>query len=194
MVRENKLKSGFSLVEVLIAMLLMSLFFLASTKIITMKPPQEVQEKPHGYYECFGPLSDHEGLYLEHKSVGDAYVVPTYSQGCSFDPPGGIPFANLYYIDNYENYYLNIQEPQFNQGLDSVPNTPFENGPQGILTIYQDYDKMRTDFNNGGPRMFKTYLENVHPSCEILKRWVDDSTDTKNGGRFSLLYGLFIAW
>jgi len=46
-------KKGFSLAEILVAMLILSIFFLAGAKVYTRKQKDEVMKKIHGFYECY---------------------------------------------------------------------------------------------------------------------------------------------
>lgn len=90
MVRISFKKLGFSLVEALISMAILSIFFAATAKIITTKPKKERVQAPHGSFYC----------------------CDTYS---TFKPPSGVSFFNIY-AKNISNYY-SVYEPNITEEL-----------------------------------------------------------------------------
>ena len=100
-------KAAFSLAEVLVAMLVMSVFFLATTKVISVKQKDELQSYPHGYYECIGSGSS----YKVHRVEGGAQTIPSANAStCEFTPARNIPVYNIYILTS-EGLYKQ-SEPQ----------------------------------------------------------------------------------
>ena len=91
----KRIKPGFTFAEVLISMLLMSIFFVATAKVMTVRQKTEVHENPHGYYECY-----QSGSLMQHRVDGTNTTIPinTPSNQCEFVPMRGLPFYNIYIV------------------------------------------------------------------------------------------------
>ncbi len=154
--KKTEKKSGFSLFEALVSMLILSLFFIASSKVITQKQPVEVQKNPHGYYECYY----YGGSLWQHRANGNASTPAARTNNCAFQPPSGVTFINVHYYNNTE--YYNSQQVIMNMpvqiGQPSNINMPglFTNGAQtGTDALYA----------------FMTFLKLAHPNSKIYQNW-----------------------
>ena len=100
-------KSGFTLAEMMISMLVVSIFFAAFAQTLTYKKPKEVQITPHGFFECYyrgGQLYVH--TYKDNLRGRDKE--PNQSTNCNFEPPVGLTFINVHYLNtNNEKPYFN---------------------------------------------------------------------------------------
>lgn len=183
MVKENSklkfnIKLGFSLAEVLVSMLIMSVMFLALTKIMTQKPKKQMERTPHGYYECYRTA---DGTLHEDRTKNNVFVAEnTNIQRCEFEPPKGVYYINFHYINSNRPVYYNTQQVIFDET--AIFNDPSDGTaaiPQSELT----YEA--ANFNND-MNMFKTYLEISHPQSRIYTRWINSNSPPVNA--------LFIAW
>ena len=186
MVEIKNTKCGFSLAEALISMLILSLFFIATSKIMTTKPKAEISENKHGYFECY-----HDGTNLKQKRSDGSYAgAPINVSECSFIPPKGIAFANIYVLNttgirhfdddgepvldedgNIERihkerrFYVGV-EPQFSGNADVEINDDTIKIDQNLLYYFQDelYEAGEGDINiNALINFFAT----CHPSSSI---------------------------
>ena len=155
--------------EALVSMLILSLFFLASSRAITQKQTVEIQKNPHGYFECYISGDD----TWQHLSISNVYTKPVLANsGCKFNPPTGVNFFNVHYFDGSQ--YYNSQQVIFNKSITL-------NGPSGI-DIPGLFDK---DDENSEEELtteqlqliaaqimeFKVYLKMTHSSSEIYSIW-----------------------
>ena len=53
MVNKKTNKKCFSIAEALVSMLIISIFFIATSKVMTKKQRPDISESPHGFYECY---------------------------------------------------------------------------------------------------------------------------------------------
>lgn len=165
-------KNGFTLAEVLISMLLMSLFFMATTKVITQKPKAELQENPHGYFECYYS----GGALFQHRSINNSNTPAenrTNAGNCEFVPPSGAAFINIYYIrrvrDENNNFIfqtINTQELQFNITQNFVPNN-----------IQEEFAAKMTE-EAGDNLPFRRYLQFAQPESNINEQWNNINLDS----------------
>ena len=107
---KNNNQKAFSLVEVLVSMLILSLFFLANTKVMTTKQKDETLMKVHGFYECYwdgGVLKyaqSKTGRSVEPQIAGDACVFSPDRNTSLFDMT--VIFADnkgVFYNDEFVN-------------------------------------------------------------------------------------------
>lgn len=153
--------------EALVSMLILSLFFLASSRAITQKQTVEIQKNPHGYYECYV-----NGGTWEHLSISNVFTKPVPTNNCEFTPPVGVTFFNVHYFDGTE--YFNSQQIILNEKITL-------GGPGGIASAAMS-DSVATDDMTPQEQAraiqernweFKTYLEMTHPSSNIYTIWRD---------------------
>lgn len=180
-VRKNKdwrqsksILPAFSLAEVLIAMLVMSLFFLATTKVISVKQKDDPNETPHGYYECLG-----DGNYSIHRVDGGAETIPEGSTStiCEFKPVKNIPFYNIYAIRiNPIGFYKQV-EPQITD-----ENEITFSGAKGLIELYKDAfdnadgassleDTMAKYVLYGEYTQFKNYVTTTYTQSLLGRAW-----------------------
>ena len=171
---KNK-KNGFSLAEMMISMLIISLFFVAATKLITHKKPQEELKQPHGFFECYYS----GGRLYTHTMQGQTETSAVAAPNCNVDLRSDIKFINIHYING--NTYFNTQEPFFEKSL-KLSN------PTDLQTYYYkqyfDGTETNTDVYHSKDE-FKAYLAKSHPQSNIYKQWV---------GGASPQIVLFISW
>ena len=159
--KKYNFKSGFSLFEALVSMLILSLFFLASSRVITQKQTVEFQRNPHGYYECYIV----NGAQWEHMSISNIFSPSVRTNECLFTPPTGVNFFNVHYLAPNGMYY-NAQQ--------SIVNMQMPIGsPDFAQQFVGDRDHQRLfGFHELIEREdrfieFKTYLRITHPACDI---------------------------
>ena len=152
-------KSGFSLFEALVSMLILSLFFIASSRVITQKHETEIQQNPRGYYECYII----NGQQWQHRSNGKNSTAPVQTNNCVFEPPAGVDFVNFHYFTGSQ--YYNGQQIIMNEILNL-------GGPSGVSDVFTLYESpLQGEAAIGA---FKTYLKLSHPTSSIY-------THIKNG-------------
>ena len=168
----NNKKFGFTLAEVLISMLIMSVFFVAFSKVITQKQPTEFQKSPHGYYECY--LISSGGAVKQHgsDSLGKNY---TSIGKCVFDPPQNVRIYNIHYV-SYNSYY-HFSQSMFNEPLNM-------SSPDEFITMF---DPGYLEQLQGDIRVFYRYLENSYRSSDLYQYL---NLHSQQGPAS----GLFIAW
>ena len=167
MTEKNKNKKfGFSLFEALVSMLILSIFFLASTKVITQKQKTEVQRNPHGYYECYIV----NGAMWHRRVVGSSASAAVRTNTCTFVPPSGITFVNLHCFDG-ERYY-NGQQLIMNDTLNLGSPLQFYN--ENTQGAFNDTDQNPTPAQKiEAVNEFKTYLKISHPDSRLYKIWTE---------------------
>lgn len=129
MVKRTADKKGFSIAEALVSMLVVSVFFLATSKVMTQKQPKEYQEPIHGFYECYVTTEDDVKKLKQKLAIGQSNPpVQTVSQ-CELDPPKDLPLAIIYAIagtdddtttpvgEERKNRIYKAIEPQFNKAF-----------------------------------------------------------------------------
>ena len=166
----NNKKSGFSLFEALVSMLILSLFFLAASKAITQKQPVEIQRNPHGIFECYKV----QGQLWQHRVVGPVSTPAKRVGTCIFNPPNGVNFINIHYFDGTR--YFNGQQLIMNDS-DSIPSMTdpgvlFQNRKYAFNDPDREFNPEEDDqdVNN-----FKTYLKLAHPNSSIYKSWAQNN-------------------
>ncbi len=157
---KNK-KFGFSLAEALVSMLVMSMFFIATSKIITAKPKKEIQANKHGYFECY-----YEGVVLKQKRSDGSYAGEPINAGndCTFTPPSGIAFAVIYTLHNTNGRkFYHSQEPQFNsdKGEDVITISGSE------LSNFQNETEQVEEGGNSNIYELMNFFQSSYPSSSI---------------------------
>lgn len=103
-------KKGFSLVEALLVMVIISILFAAGTKVITTRPKPMAQTTPHGYYECYND----SGLKQRYVREGAENAQEQAVSQCIFEPPVGAAVFNL---TSYSPILHSSFEPNINNKL-----------------------------------------------------------------------------
>ena len=116
------------MVEALISMAILSLFFVFAMKVITIKPKKEILSSPHGHFTCCGKTN------------------------CEFKPPVGVAFFNVHAANAaktqfYAGYQPNISNKLFvNAVAQKMTN---ENGVASNISSLPDLSSItKTVFNN----------------------------------------------
>ena len=153
-------KKGFSFAEVLISMLILSVFFIATSKVMTHRQPRETQENPHGFYECYAVGTD-----LKQRRGAESSVTPEQSvTSCTFTPPQGLAYATIYAIaiinDNVRIY--KSVEPQFNNAIDPIGSV---NELANFYELIQDAEETDLTMND-----MKTFLEMSYPRSGLYSK------------------------
>ena len=111
MVNISSLKKGFTLVEALTSMLIISIFFAIMSKTIISKPKTvEKPEHHHGFYECYNMDAYSDGM------ESDSTLSEDEEAECTFKPVPGTAFAVIYtfngkdYINETTNNRINISD------------------------------------------------------------------------------------
>lgn len=174
---KTRLKPAFSLAEVLVSMLIMSLFFLATTKVISVKQKPLIQEYPHGYYECYN-----SGGYKEHRVASGREVIPANTPApggiCTFEAPRGIPDFNLYVFGSSGFYKTTESSISSEEPLRANPDT--------LLSWYRDIEQdignpnflndISNNLTNGVSAQFRTYLELTYRDSITYRSWAANSS------------------
>ena len=176
MVRINVLKNGFSLAEVLVSMLILSVFFIATSKVITVKPKKEVQTFRHGYYECY----QQNGVLYEKRADGSSTGGnPINVSACTFEPPGGIAYVLIYTInkdaDGTTKFYSSV-EPIFDETIKIAFNEDLQNNTYSIRHFQNYFDEPGngTDVTQGSENQYalQNYIGASYPSSSIYSLMV----------------------
>lgn len=181
MVNVRNKKFGFSLAETLVSMLVLSIFFVVTSKIITVKPKAEIATNRHGYFECFVQ----NGALMQKRSDGtyNGEAVPA-GNACHFVPPSGIANVVVYVLNDTEGlgqrFYVSA-EPQFN-------------GQDGNDTVSIDLAQLRTfhqtlegiEEGDENVHVLMNYFQVSYPSSSIYAILNEDDTYTGPA--------LFIGW
>ena len=144
---KNNHKKGFSFAEILVSMLILSLFFLAGAKVFTRKEKPEVMKKVHGFYECYWNGGD---LYQAMSKFGSrptpvkvngSCVFATTKNNSLFDITILFPNRGGVY---YDQQFINTEQAFI------VP--PRQGDPVGVIT---DSNGKRTPIDQGNPLVHK---------------------------------------
>ena len=178
MMNTNNKKRGFSLTETLVSMLVVSIFFVAASKIITHRPPKEIQTPPHGFFECYYI----GGQLYSHSVRGNADEPEHRTTNCNFQPPLGLSFINVHYISYDDERYFNSVEPLYDRRMELSRPSDIE----AYYSQYNDEDSNnRTDVYENQIEEFFTYLAKTHPRSKIYEQYNDGDLSSN---------ALFISW
>ena len=87
MINIDRNKRGFSLIEALVSMLILSVFFAATAKVWSKRQKPEKPKYPHGYFECYYDGSTlKQGIGREQQSSATENAT---GGKCVFDSQGG---------------------------------------------------------------------------------------------------------
>lgn len=177
-------KTGFSLVEALVVMAIISLLFTATAKVLTVKPKPKVQTTAHGYFECYKNGSTTYQRYVRENVETDPEMVTL----CEFKPPTGVLFYNINTTIEpvYSSFEPNInqtlkiqiqsQDVIINAGENSMKLTkPTDDTPEQNEDIQADIQTFSTR------EQVKDYLASFYPNSKIY-----------NNG--NVLSGVIISW
>lgn len=169
-------KSGFSIAEALVAMLVLSTFFVVTSKVVNIKPKQEVAVNPHGFFECY----DENGVTGEQYVLsGQVQQLPEDRRGhdCRFIPPNNIPYVIIYVVS--EGQYYNTIQPQFTNEILLDKNN--------LSNFYQNFDEPAT--GNQNLNEFKNFLGQTYPQSNIYKAMDKSDGDVTYNGS-----AVFFGW
>ena len=169
---KDAVRSGFSLAEILVAMLVMSIFFMATTKVITIKQKPALEESPHGYYECTDSPGSTDMNFHEHRVDSSRETIPANSSDvdfCTFVPPKNIPLFNVYVYSSTKGF-LSTSEAQI-----SEDSADFR-GANVLLDYYLSDDPSLAQTINGADlnnriAQFKLFLRTSYPQSMLSKSW-----------------------
>lgn len=168
MVKRN-LAQGFSLVEALVVMTILAIFFAFAGKVITTKPKPKLQRTTHGYYECYYSGGLHQRYVLE----GNETEPEAVSQ-CVFTPRSGTVVFNV--NAKWNNGFYTGFEPNVNDNL------LISGLPGSVMVKTQSYTGGATALeNNNNLKTLKSYLKMAHKKSKMY-----------NNG--NVLNGIFISW
>ena len=172
-------KTGFSLAEVLVSMLVLSVFFVATSKVITTKPKKEIQHYRHGYFECY---SDGGQLYQKREDSGVTPKEPEKVNSCLFSPPKDIAalYINVMHMgygpddegneDVYTRRYYFYSEP--------IVDTDITMRSEDLSSFESNFDETSKGINinvdSNNEYTFRNYLQSGYPTSSILKKLQDE--------------------
>ena len=171
-------KKGFSLAEALISMLVISVFFIVASKVMTMRPKTEYALARHGYYECYKYGGNSYQKRVDGTVAGELVQI---NNKCQTIPPAGIPYVTVYLYHN-NRLHLFI-EPHFTDEL-------FELDLSSVSNKIQNLYKLQESSNQNGigdKDVFKQNLEASYSSSSIYQL-------LKNNGGNNLSTALFMCW
>ncbi len=164
-------KKGFSLVEALVVMAIISILFAVATKVITVKPKTKVQENIHGYYECV-----YRGTYWEKYNKDGIETPYTSVTSCKFNPPVGASFFNVVAVNSTRNKCYRGYEPNINKQL------TFNVGTDVQITSFDPYETMTLHLDEEVCSEVRDYFNSLYSS----------GVEMYTGG--TVLSGVFIGW
>lgn len=116
MVKENT-KNGFSLAEALISMLVVSMFFLATSKIMTHREPDDIISHSHGFCACY---FESGSLKMDCVANNSPVRTTTPTNKCTINLPRDAIMYNLAVIEN-DNVYEKSEI--INESLSVIPGS-----------------------------------------------------------------------
>ena len=183
MVDIKRKKPGFSLAEALVSMLVLSIFFVASSRIITTKPKKEVQMNRHGYFECF---KDHSGV-MKQKRCDGSYagdLIRVEDGVCRFTPPRGIAFVVIYALNN--GAFYTWTEPQFNSDRGNDDEITIDESDLANFQANMEFQEEDPSGGNSNMAPLKNFFQSSYPSSSIYEEL--DKFSTYQGP------AVFIGW
>lgn len=161
-------KQGFSLVEALVVMTVLAVFFAFAGKVITAKPKPKLEKTTHGYYECYYSGGLKQRYVLENTENS----IESVSQ-CVFTPRSGTVVFNV--NAKWSNGLYTGFEPNVNDNLiiTGLPNT--------VRIRVQSRSSTATLDNNNTLATLKSYMRVSHSRSKMY-----------NGG--NILNGVLISW
>ena len=159
-------------------MLIISVFFVAASKIMTQRPSKASEKSPHGFFECYYK----GGSLYTHSLKGNAEIPETRAANCNFQPPAVLSFINVHYVSS-GGKYLNSQEPLFERRVEIARPYDMETQfyPQCFPDTYSSCSAMFKPITE-----FKNYLYGAYQQSKIYKTWLDQGTPPANV--------IFISW
>lgn len=164
----KKLKKAFSLAEVVVVMMLLALFFLASTKVMTQKPKPKSQIDTHGAYECYYDGGLKQRLTIENEEFEAESV-----SRCEFKTQPGVAIYNMNGITKDGGYQ--DTEPNVNQVI-SITVTQ-----DGVVTLINETGEQEIVQANIEKEDIVNYFGVLHKKSKIYNNNVPK-------------YGLMISW
>ena len=120
-------KPGYSLVEALVVMIVMSILFAMTSNVITTKRKPQTKNEAHGYFECYknnpGDYKVIQRLVYENKEIEN---ITKANNICNFIPPKGT------------------------QSFAVWTNLPYQNGETVIIPSIKD-NTVNISVSNGSP-------------------------------------------
>ena len=169
-------KKGFSLAEALIVMAVVSIFFSAAAKVITIKPKPQKITNPHGYFECYLDGGVHKQANAREEVV---FEPVTTGSSCTFEPPKGVAFFNM---NTYGRAYYTSFEPNANKDI----TITIHNSGDDFIVLQNGSDtytiKADAGPNTDEQESTEVYFEGMHPTSQIY-----------NGGSFGR-NGIMLSW
>ena len=148
-------------------MLVLSLFFMATSKIISTRPKSEKITNKHGYFECYM----NGGRVMQKLSLENAAATPEAAPNntCSFVPPKGISFVVIHAFNNSSG------QRRFYTYTDPIVDGDSYNGGDKVTISYNDLRRFHEllDENegeeNGNDQIneFTNFLGMSHPSSSL---------------------------
>ena len=180
MIKRQNTKLGFSLMEALVSMLILSVFFAATAKVITKKKKPEKIVYPHGYYECY---YDGGSLYSgESTNFAAPEIKQISGSSCTFTPGTGkiVYKVTVIYPDNNGGFSEIV--PFINNDLTIKPSKTTEK-----TTIRSSNSQLEYDINksNNTYEEIHNYLGFTNSRSNV---YIKNIGASGNGG------GVIIAW
>lgn len=162
---------GFSLVEALVVMAVISVLFAVSTKVITTKPKPAMEESVHGYYECVS------GSFEKYNRDGVETPLQRVSE-CKFEPPIGASFFNVSAADATRNFCYTGYEPNINNKLS------FRIKYKNVTIISENpYMEQELPLDHDTCTDVKNFFKTSYPDVEMFNSAVEKMNP-----------GVFISW
>lgn len=106
-----KFKKAFSMAEILVSMLILSIFFVVSSKTITIKQKNESMRKVHGYFECY---YKNGSLYYAKSKTGERVSLKKAGGStCPFIPASNSSLFQITVLFPNEGNYNTYDDQQF---------------------------------------------------------------------------------
>ena len=176
-------KTGFTLAEALVSMLILSLFFVATAKVVTTKQPRGKIAIVHGFYECYYEDGNHKETISDGGNIKKKEDV----NECVFTPSNRLPNANLYYINTEKNHYYTTLHPYLNPKEEKDFGTLNSFDPNMYFQKEEKYENSTEETETETENKIEelgNYLINAYPNSVVAQKLKDGNNVT----------AIFIAW
>ncbi len=188
---KNNHKKGFSLAEILVSMLILSLFFLAGAKVFTRKEKTEVMKKVHGFYECYWNGNQ---LYQAMSKFGSRPTPIPVNGSCVFATTKNNSLFDITIL--FPNQGGVYYDQQFiNTDMATITPPRIGNNPQGCVTVSQAQQQCISQEDD--PNVHKTNemsYEMVRNNLELNSKNANVLTDEVRAGDRNRDGAIIISW
>lgn len=178
---KNTNKKGFSIAETLIVLIIMSVVFGATAKILTKKRPNDAIVHQHGQYECWLNGSNYISRYIIE---GQEAIQTENTTGCSFKPNLDISLYHVYLVYRNQRGFNLMTIHNIAQEMNitfTSQNIVIENKITEEKSLYgpDPIEEGKGDYN-----AFKTSIEQMYSNLNLISQ----------GDAGKISHGVLIVW